>query len=211
MGGARVADRGERRRPGARARVARGDAPRDPGCVADGHRAGPHRAVGLLVRRGGSGASARSARAGRAAPGGQRRLPGRPRRGSARPRDHIRHPARPGRPPVPVAFTLGMGAWAADQPPTGPWTPRPPWVFATLRRGRHRESARAPPRERARAPHGRDPDAPGIPRLSRRRAPPTSKARPMSSAGTSTSRCGSVAGWARRRSHERRSSAATAR
>jgi hypothetical protein len=38
---------------------------------------------------------------------------------------------RNGRPPVPVAFTLGMGAWAADQPASGPWTPRPPWVFAT--------------------------------------------------------------------------------
>ncbi len=42
---------------------------------------------------------------------------------------------RPGRPPVPVAFTLGMGAWAADQPPIGPWTPRPPWVFATYAEG----------------------------------------------------------------------------
>ena len=42
---------------------------------------------------------------------------------------------RPGRPPVPVAFTLGMGAWAADQPPAGPWTPRPPWVFATYAEG----------------------------------------------------------------------------
>jgi hypothetical protein len=42
---------------------------------------------------------------------------------------------RPGRPPVPVAFTLGMGASAADQPPAGPWTPRPPWVFATYAEG----------------------------------------------------------------------------
>jgi hypothetical protein len=42
---------------------------------------------------------------------------------------------RPGRPPVPVAFTLGMGAWAADQPAIGPWTPRPPWVFATYAEG----------------------------------------------------------------------------
>lgn len=42
---------------------------------------------------------------------------------------------RSGRPPVPVAFTLGMGAWAADQPPGGPWTPRPPWVFATYAEG----------------------------------------------------------------------------
>ena len=42
---------------------------------------------------------------------------------------------RPGRPPVPVAFTLGMGAWAADQPTTGPWAPRPPWVFATYAEG----------------------------------------------------------------------------
>ena len=42
---------------------------------------------------------------------------------------------RPGRPPVPVAFTLDMGAWAIDQPPAGPWTPRPPWVFATYAEG----------------------------------------------------------------------------
>ena len=42
---------------------------------------------------------------------------------------------RPGRPPVPVAFTLGMGAWATDQRPAGPWTPRPPWVFATYAEG----------------------------------------------------------------------------
>jgi hypothetical protein len=43
--------------------------------------------------------------------------------------------SRPGRPPVPVAFTPGMGAWAKDQPPAGPWTPRPPWVFATYAEG----------------------------------------------------------------------------
>jgi hypothetical protein len=42
---------------------------------------------------------------------------------------------RTGRPPIPVAFTLGMGAWAADQPPAAPWTPRPPWVFATYAEG----------------------------------------------------------------------------
>jgi hypothetical protein len=42
---------------------------------------------------------------------------------------------RPGRPLIPVAFTIGMGAWAADQPLTGPWTPRPPWVFATYAEG----------------------------------------------------------------------------
>jgi hypothetical protein len=39
------------------------------------------------------------------------------------------------RPPVPVAFTIGMGAWAADQPSAGPWTPRPPCVFATYAEG----------------------------------------------------------------------------
>ncbi len=38
---------------------------------------------------------------------------------------------RPGRPPIPVAFSMPMGGWAVDQPPDGPWTPRPPWVFAT--------------------------------------------------------------------------------
>jgi hypothetical protein len=42
---------------------------------------------------------------------------------------------RSGRPPVPVAFTIGMGAVAPDQPPNGPWTPRPPWVFATYATG----------------------------------------------------------------------------
>lgn len=42
---------------------------------------------------------------------------------------------RPGRPEIPVAFSIGMGGWAADQPPTGPWTPRPPWVFATYAQG----------------------------------------------------------------------------
>jgi len=42
---------------------------------------------------------------------------------------------RPGRPPIPVAFTIGMGGWAADQPQAGPWTPRPPWVFATYETG----------------------------------------------------------------------------
>ena len=42
---------------------------------------------------------------------------------------------RPGRPLIPVAFTIGMGAWAADQPGRGPWTPRPPWVFATYVEG----------------------------------------------------------------------------
>ena len=42
---------------------------------------------------------------------------------------------RPGRPPIPVAFTIAMGAWAADQPAGGRWTPRPPWVFATYAEG----------------------------------------------------------------------------
>jgi hypothetical protein len=42
---------------------------------------------------------------------------------------------RPGRPVVPGAFTIGMGAWAEDQPMSGPWTPRPPWVFATYATG----------------------------------------------------------------------------
>ena len=42
---------------------------------------------------------------------------------------------RAGRPPIPVAFTLGMGGWAADQVASGPWTPRPPWVFATYADG----------------------------------------------------------------------------
>ena len=42
---------------------------------------------------------------------------------------------RPGRPLIPVAFTMGMGGWAADQPARGPWTPRPPWVFATYAEG----------------------------------------------------------------------------
>jgi hypothetical protein len=42
---------------------------------------------------------------------------------------------RPGRPPVPVAFTIEMGGWAADQHASGPWAPRPSWVFATYATG----------------------------------------------------------------------------
>jgi Oligoendopeptidase F len=42
---------------------------------------------------------------------------------------------RPGRPLIPVAFTIGMGGWAADQLASGPWTPRPPRVFATYAEG----------------------------------------------------------------------------
>ena len=42
---------------------------------------------------------------------------------------------RPDRPPVATAFTIAMGAWAADQPRDGSWTPRPPWVFATYAEG----------------------------------------------------------------------------
>jgi hypothetical protein len=42
---------------------------------------------------------------------------------------------RDGRPLIPVAFSIGMGAWAADQQPAGPWTPRSPWVFATYAEG----------------------------------------------------------------------------
>ncbi len=42
---------------------------------------------------------------------------------------------RPGRPPIPVAFTIAMSAWAPGQPSTGTWTPRPPWVFATYADG----------------------------------------------------------------------------
>jgi hypothetical protein len=42
---------------------------------------------------------------------------------------------RPGRPAIPVAFTIGMGAWASEQPAGAAWTPRPPWVFATYETG----------------------------------------------------------------------------
>ena len=42
---------------------------------------------------------------------------------------------RAGRPPVPVAFTLGMGAAPRDRPASGAWTPRAPWVFATYEEG----------------------------------------------------------------------------
>jgi hypothetical protein len=42
---------------------------------------------------------------------------------------------RPGRPLFPVAGTIGMGGWTADQQPDGPWTPRPPRVFATYAAG----------------------------------------------------------------------------
>jgi hypothetical protein len=42
---------------------------------------------------------------------------------------------RESRPAIPVAFSIGMGGWAAQQPDSGPWTPRPPWVFATYAAG----------------------------------------------------------------------------
>jgi hypothetical protein len=42
---------------------------------------------------------------------------------------------RPGRPTIAAAFTIGMGARAAEQPRNGPWTLRPPWVFATYEMG----------------------------------------------------------------------------
>ncbi len=42
---------------------------------------------------------------------------------------------RPGRPIFPFAVTVGMGAWARDQPDDGPWRPRPPRVFATYAAG----------------------------------------------------------------------------
>ena len=40
-----------------------------------------------------------------------------------------------GRPAFPVPLTIGMGARARNQPEDGPWTPRPPRVFATLATG----------------------------------------------------------------------------
>src|SRR3954454_6095355 len=42
---------------------------------------------------------------------------------------------RPGPSLFPAAFTVGMGARARNQPADGPWTPRPPRVFATLAPG----------------------------------------------------------------------------
>ncbi len=42
---------------------------------------------------------------------------------------------RPGRPLIPVAFTLGMGADDTPAQRPGAWTPRPPWVFATYAEG----------------------------------------------------------------------------
>jgi hypothetical protein len=42
---------------------------------------------------------------------------------------------RSGRPVVPGAFTIGMGARAAEQPRSRHWAPRPPWVFATYATG----------------------------------------------------------------------------
>ena len=106
---------------GPRAGIARGDAPLDPRGVAGG-RSGPgrHRAVGLLVRRSGPlpDGSTGSVPADRLQVD-QRRVPGGARRGSARPRDlattSCRGPAvRRSR----SRSRLGMGAWAADQPPT---------------------------------------------------------------------------------------------
>ena len=195
MGEARLADRGERRRPRDRARVARRDAPRDPRCVADG--------------ASGPGASSRGT-TGYVAGAAARRLDrlvtadrlagrstttislrwGRILATSGSSYDIL---PRPGRPPVPVAFTLDMGAWASDQPPAGPWTPRPPWVFATYAEGGIGNLLELL-HESGHALHAAaDPDAPGIPRFRRRRAPGSSKARPMCWAGTWTSRS-----WQRR-------------
>lgn len=42
---------------------------------------------------------------------------------------------RSDRPPVPVAFSIEMGGWAAEQPTPDRWIPRPPWVFATYATG----------------------------------------------------------------------------
>ena len=42
---------------------------------------------------------------------------------------------RPGRPLVPVAFTIGMGAVDPPTQPAGSWIPRPPWIFATYAEG----------------------------------------------------------------------------
>jgi hypothetical protein len=42
---------------------------------------------------------------------------------------------RPRPPLFGAAFTIGMGARARNQPADGPWTPRPPRVFATLATG----------------------------------------------------------------------------
>ena len=109
---------------------------RHPGGLADRARSGPDRTLGLPLRDRRRVAAPRPARARRSPP----RLN----------RDYLRALGadpdalgirydvlpRPGRPPIPLAFTLGMGGWAADQRDvTGPWTPRPPWVFATYETG----------------------------------------------------------------------------
>ena len=139
MGGARLADRGERGRPRDRAGVARGDAPRDPGCLADGHRARPHRAVGLLVCRRGGRASARPAGAGRpAARSINDDYLRRPRRGSA---TSSGSPTTSGRGPAGRrSRSPSRSAWAR-----GPPTSRRPVPGRRGRRGSSRRTRRAAP------------------------------------------------------------------
>ena len=115
-----------------------------------------------------------------------RRLPGGARRGPGRARDPLRRPAAAGRPPIPVAFTIGMGA--------GRPTSRRPAVDAAaavglrdVRGGRPRQprsscSTRAATRSTAPAVRTR----PAFLEWPGRRAPRSSRARPTSSAGTST-------------------------
>ena len=163
LDGARLADRGERRRPRDAARLDRGDAPGPARGVAGRDGSRPTRAVGLPLRGRRRGAQARSADPAGALARGQRRVPRQPRGGSPRPRDRVRRPpaTRPTADPRRVHARdgrLGGG-------PAGRRT-----VDASTTLGlrhvcgrRTREPPRAAPRERPRAPHGRHPLGPGVP------------------------------------------------
>ena len=193
----RLADRGERGRSRLRARTARGDVPRRssrPGgpCI------GPDRIEPWDYRYCGRG-------------GGRRldalvpadRLLGDQRRAtwrrSARIRDELgislRRPAAARPPAHPGRVHARDGRLGADQPATGPGRRARRGSSRRTRRAASATSRSCSTRAAMRC-HGRPPDAPGLPRVTRGDAPRSSRAPPTSSAGTSTSRRGSAAGWA---------------
>ena len=128
---------------------------------------GADRAVGLLVRGWGRGSTARPARAGRPAAGGQRRLPGLPRGGSARPRDLVRHPAAARPSAGPGRVHAGDGRMGGGPAAERSLDAAPAVGLRDLRGREPRQPPRAAPRERPRAAHGRHQDASCLSRLSR--------------------------------------------
>ncbi len=75
---------------------------------------------------------------------------------------------RPGRPPIPLAFTMGMGGWAADQRDATRTLDAPTAMgLRDVRNGRPRQPRRAAPRERSRDPRRGHPDQAGLPGVDR--------------------------------------------